>query len=126
MSWYGDSNNIVQMGQAQMAAQRPNFRGAAFQPRLGMQGTSIPVPRASTPQGQYSIQAAMQKAAMGNGTVGMTPRTAPQQAYGPDGGGVNPGQMQMPPPVEMSQQERERQGANYGPQNAALAGYMMG
>lgn len=124
MSWYGSSDNAIQMGQAAMG--RPNFRGSAFQPRLGMQGSSIPIPRASTPQGQFAIQAAMQKSAMGNGTASMGPRTAPQQAYGPDAGGVNPGQMQMPPPAEMSQQERERQGANYGPQNAALAGYTMG
>ena len=133
MAWYGSSENMMALGRQQ----------AGFRPQLGMGGTRIPAPNVpQTPQGIVAHKAFMANQAQAQGPQGRPPTdrfgyggaagmTHPngslaQAATGPDAGGVNPGLRQMPPPPEMGQAERDQMGANFGPRNAALAGYMMG
>lgn len=100
-------------------------------PRLGMGGTVPPTPRMPvSPQGQLAVRAAMANQNFQRAPMGMNApipqRMSFQANQNADQGGVVSGQQSMPAGGEMSQAERERQMASYGPQNAALAGYMGG
>jgi hypothetical protein len=94
-------------------------QSAQWMPRAGMGGTRIPVPQSSTPQGQMAIKSAL-LSSQAQGRFGN------QLNQFADQGGVVAGQQSMPAGGELSQAQREQQMANYGPQNAALGGYMGG